>query len=65
MARILHIKKKQVWVFTDAVQLISRTANIGDSRSTITHPQTTTHNRIATSEQERIGIIEQLVRISV
>jgi hypothetical protein len=46
-------------------RLISITANLGDAKSTITHPATTTHGRLTPQERERAGISEGLVRISV
>jgi O-succinylhomoserine sulfhydrylase len=53
------------WRFIDAVRLISITANLGDTKSTITHPATTTHGRLSPEERESAGIGEGLVRIAV
>ncbi|HWK73560.1 MAG TPA: O-succinylhomoserine sulfhydrylase [Povalibacter sp.] len=53
------------WAFIDAVQLMSITANLGDVKTTITHPASTTHSRITAEERERAGIAEGLLRISV
>ncbi len=53
------------WSLIDATRLISITANLGDAKSTITHPATTTHGRLTPQERERAGILEGLVRISV
>lgn len=53
------------WAFVDATRLMSITANLGDAKSTITHPATTTHSRITPAERERAGITEGLLRISV
>ena len=53
------------WALIDSTRLISITANLGDAKSTITHPATTTHGRLAPQERERAGIGEGLVRISV
>jgi O-succinylhomoserine sulfhydrylase len=53
------------WAFVDAMRLMSITANLGDAKSTITHPATTTHFRITPAERERAGITEGLLRISV
>jgi O-succinylhomoserine sulfhydrylase len=53
------------WSLIDATRLISITANLGDAKSTITHPATTTHGRLTPQERERAGIREGLVRISV
>jgi len=53
------------WHLIDATRLISITANLGDAKSTITHPATTTHARITAAERERAGIRGGLIRISV
>jgi O-succinylhomoserine sulfhydrylase len=53
------------WAFIDATKLMSITANLGDAKTTITHPATTTHCRITPEERERAGITEGLIRISV
>jgi O-succinylhomoserine sulfhydrylase len=53
------------WAFIDATRLMSITANLGDVKTTITHPATTTHARITPAERERAGIVEGLLRISV
>jgi O-succinylhomoserine sulfhydrylase len=53
------------WAFVDATQLMSITANLGDTKTTITHPSSTTHSRITPAERERAGITEGLLRISV
>ena len=44
---------------------MSITANLGDVKTTITHPASTTHSRITAAERERAGITEGLLRISV
>lgn len=51
--------------FIDALQLCSRTANLGDSRSIVTHPASTTHGRLSPEDQLEAGITPGLVRISV
>ncbi|HLS82769.1 MAG TPA: O-succinylhomoserine sulfhydrylase [Steroidobacter sp.] len=53
------------WAFIDAVRLMSITANLGDVKTTITHPASTTHSRITPAERERAGVSEGLLRISV
>lgn len=53
------------WAFIDAVRLMSITANLGDVKTTITHPASTTHSRITPQERERAGIGEGLLRVSV
>jgi O-succinylhomoserine sulfhydrylase len=52
------------WTLIDQTRLISITANLGDAKTTITHPATTTHGRLTPEERERAGIGEGLVRIS-
>lgn len=47
------------------VELFSITANLGDARSTITHPSTTTHNRMGAAARKTAGIGDDLVRLSV
>jgi O-succinylhomoserine sulfhydrylase len=44
---------------------MSITANLGDTRTTITHPATTTHGRLSPEARQRAGITEGLVRIAV
>lgn len=53
------------WKFIDSVEILSITANLGDTKSTITHPATTTHGRLSPEDRARSGITEGLVRISV
>ncbi len=55
----------KAWSFIDATQLISITANLGDTKSTITHPATTTHGRISPGERAAAGIGDNLIRIAV
>lgn len=57
--------RKAAWKLIDSTQLISITANLGDTRSTITHPASTTHGRITAQARAEAGITEGLVRISV
>lgn len=51
--------------FIDSLEMISRTANLGDSRSIATHPASTTHSKLSPEERARVGITDGLVRISV
>ena len=57
--------RKAAWRVIDAVELISNTANFGDVKSTICHPATTTHGRLAPAEREAAGIAEGLIRLGV
>ncbi len=49
----------------DATRMISITANLGDTKSTITHPGTTTHGRISEEARARAGIKQDLLRVAV
>jgi len=51
--------------FLDHLNMISLTANLGDSRSIITHPASTTHSKLSEEEREKVGIVDGLVRVSV
>lgn len=53
------------WQLIDRTQLLSITANLGDAKSTITHPGTTTHSRLTAEQRAEIGIADGLVRVSV
>jgi O-succinylhomoserine sulfhydrylase len=49
----------------DNTKLLSITANLGDAKSTITHPPTTTHGRLSPEQREIAGIHDGLVRVAV
>jgi len=53
------------WRFIDATRLLSITANLGDTKTTITHPATTTHGRLTPEERAATGISDGLLRIAV
>ena len=53
------------WALIDATKLISITANLGDAKSTITHPATTTHSRVTAEARAAAGVVDGLVRIAV
>jgi len=57
--------KEQAWKLIDGTQMLSITANLGDVKSTITHPASTTHGRLAPEARLAAGIKDSLVRISV
>ena len=57
--------RQAAWRFIDGTCLASITANLGDAKTTITHPASTTHGRVAEDERERAGITENLVRVAV
>lgn len=51
--------------FLDNLKLLSFTANLGDTRTTVTHPASTTHSKLTDEERERVGIKPGLIRVSV
>lgn len=53
------------WRFIDATRLMSLTANLGDAKTTIVHPATTTHGRLSAEEKQASGISENLIRVAV
>ncbi len=53
------------WGLIDATRLLSITANLGDTKSTITHPASTTHGRLSSEERAASGIGEGLIRVAV
>ncbi|SFM55671.1 O-succinylhomoserine sulfhydrylase [Marinobacter zhejiangensis] len=57
--------RTEAWAFIDATQMISITANLGDVKTTITHPATTTHGRLSDEDKAKAGITENLIRLSV
>jgi len=57
--------KEAAWQLIDATQMISITANLGDTKSTITHPATTTHGRLTPEQRNDAGISDSLIRIAV
>ena len=57
--------REAAWRVIDRTRMLSITANLGDVRSTITHPATTTHGRLTAEERERAGIGEGLIRVAV
>ncbi|MBD3612542.1 MAG: O-succinylhomoserine sulfhydrylase [Hydrogenovibrio crunogenus] len=57
--------QSEAWKVIDATKMVSITANLGDVKSSITHPATTTHGRISPEERARSGITDNLLRVSV
>ncbi len=58
-------KREQAWRVIDGTQMISLTANLGDAKTTIVHPATTTHARISDAARAAAGISDNLVRVAV
>lgn len=57
--------KTEAWRVIDSTRLLSITANLGDVKTTITHPSSTTHARITAEQRAAAGIEENLVRVAV
>jgi O-succinylhomoserine sulfhydrylase len=58
-------ERKGAWKVIDHTQFISITGNLGDAKSTITHPATTTHGKLSPEAKAAAGIREGLIRLSV
>lgn len=56
---------KRAHRFIDALQLVSITSNLGDTRTSITHPATTTHSKLTIEERKESGITDGLIRVSL
>ncbi|MDI5934216.1 O-succinylhomoserine sulfhydrylase [Halomonas kalidii] len=57
--------REAAWSVIDATRLLSITGNLGDVKSTITHPGTTTHGRLSDDQRASAGINEGLIRVAV
>ena len=57
--------RERAWKVIDSTKLLSITANLGDTKSTITHPASTTHGRISAEARASAGIGEGLLRVAV
>ncbi|MFV0276456.1 MAG: O-succinylhomoserine sulfhydrylase [Parahaliea sp.] len=57
--------REGAWKVIDATRILSLTANLGDTKSTIVHPATTTHGRLSADERAAAGIADSLIRVAV
>lgn len=57
--------REQAWKVIDATRIMSLTANLGDTKTTIVHPATTTHGRLSPEQKAEAGITENLIRVAV
>ncbi len=57
--------RREAWQVIDSTRILSITANLGDAKTTITHPATTTHGRLSQAERDAAGIGEDLIRVAV
>lgn len=56
---------KEAWTFIDALKLHTNLANLGDVRSLVTHPGSTTHSKLTTEAKKHAGITDATIRLSV
>ncbi|NCF29742.1 MAG: O-succinylhomoserine sulfhydrylase [Gammaproteobacteria bacterium] len=61
----VHGGREEAWSVIDATRILSITANLGDAKTTITHPASTTHCRITQEQRDLAGIRESLLRVGV
>ena len=57
--------QKEAWNVIDHTRMLSITANLGDTKTTITHPASTTHGRLSPEQREQTGVTDNLLRIAV
>jgi O-succinylhomoserine sulfhydrylase len=57
--------REAAWALINQIEMLSLTANLGDTRTTITHPATTTHARWSQEDKLSVGITEGLIRLSI
>lgn len=66
---VLSFKAKggraEAWHVIDSTRMLSLTANLGDAKSTIVHPATTTHGRLSDDQKQMSGITDNLIRVAV
>ena len=61
----VKVGKEQAWQCIDATRIMSLTANLGDAKTTIVHPATTTHGRLSDQGRAEAGITDNLIRVAV
>lgn len=57
--------RTEAWAVINNVEIMSLTANLGDAKTTIVHPATTTHSRLSDNQKQEAGITESLIRVAV
>ncbi|SBS37362.1 O-succinylhomoserine sulfhydrylase [Marinomonas spartinae] len=57
--------REAAWQVINSAKLVSITGNLGDTKTLVTHPATTTHGRLTDEEKAKAGIVEGLIRVSV
>ena len=61
----VKVGREQAWQCIDATRIMSLTANLGDAKTTIVHPATTTHGRLSEQDKAAAGITDNLIRVAV
>jgi O-succinylhomoserine sulfhydrylase len=59
------VAKKSTFAVLDALRVIDISNNLGDAKSMVTHPATTTHRKLGPEGRARVGIAESTVRLSI
>jgi O-succinylhomoserine sulfhydrylase len=59
------VSRERAMAILDRLQLFSRTANLGDARSIVTHPASTTHSRMTREARQRAGVTDGLIRLAI
>ena len=57
--------REGAWAVSDATQICSVTSNLGDTKTTITHPSTTSHGRLSEAQRKAAGITQGMLRVAV
>jgi O-succinylhomoserine sulfhydrylase len=57
--------QEAAWQVIDSTKMLSLTANLGDTKTTIVHPATTTHGRLSSEARAAAGIVDGLIRVAV
>jgi O-succinylhomoserine sulfhydrylase len=61
----VHGERADAWLVIDSTEMLSITGNLGDTKTTITHPATTTHGRLTEQQRHHAGIQNNLIRLAV
>ncbi len=61
----IHGDRPEAWQVIDSTRFLSITANLGDAKTTITHPASTTHGRLTQEQRDAAGIRDSLIRVAV
>ena len=57
--------REGAWAVSDATRICSVTSNLGDTKTTLTHPSTTSHGRLSEEQRQAAGITQGLLRVAV